>query len=150
MNKTVVPSIESLERHWYVVDAKNKCLGRLASEVAQVLRGKNKPTYTPHLDAGDFVIVINAEKVRVTGNKSSVKVYRRHSGRPGGMKVETFSALQARIPERIVENAIKGMLPHNALGRQLFRKLKVYKGADHPHAAQLPQILELNPAATLK
>jgi large subunit ribosomal protein L13 len=150
MNKTVVPSIESLERHWYVVDAENKCLGRLASEVAQVLRGKNKPTYTPHLDAGDFVIVINAEKVRVTGNKSSVKVYRRHSGRPGGMKVETFSALQARIPERIVENAIKGMLPHNALGRQLFRKLKVYKGADHPHAAQLPQILELNPAATLK
>ena len=133
MNKTVVPSIQSLERHWYVVDAENKCLGRLASEVAQVLRGKNKPTFTPHLDAGDFVIVINAEKVRV-----------------GGMKVETFSALQGRIPERIVETAIKGMLPHNALGRQLFRKLKVYKGTEHPHAAQLPQILELNPAATLK
>ena len=98
MNKTVVPSIASLERHWYVVDAENKCLGRLASEVAQVLRGKNKPTFTPHLDAGDFVIVINAEKVKVTGNKSSQKVYRRHSGRPGGMKVETFSALQGRIP----------------------------------------------------
>jgi len=150
MNKTVVPSIQSLERHWYVVDAENKCLGRLASEIAQVLRGKNKPTFTPHLDAGDFVIVINAEKVRVTGNKSSQKVYRRHSGRPGGMKVETFSALQGRIPERIVETAIKGMLPHNALGRQLFRKLKVYKGTEHPHAAQLPQVLELNPAATLK
>jgi len=150
MNKTVVPSIASLERHWYVVDAENKCLGRLASEVAQVLRGKNKPTFTPHLDAGDFVIVINAEKVKVTGNKSSQKVYRRHSGRPGGMKVETFSPLQGRIPERIVETAIKGMLPHNALGRQLFRKLKVYKGTEHPHAAQLPKPLELNPAATLK
>ena len=150
MNKTVVPSIASLERHWYVVDAENKCLGRLASEVAQVLRGKNKPTFTPHLDAGDFVIVINAEKVKVTGNKSSQKVYRRHSGRPGGMKVETFSALQGRIPEMIVETAIKGMLPHNALGRQLFRKLKVYKGTEHPHAAQLPKPLELNPAATLK
>jgi large subunit ribosomal protein L13 len=150
MNKTVVPSIASLERHWYVVDAENQCLGRLASEVAQVLRGKNKPTYTPHLDAGDFVVVINADKVKVSGNKFTQKVYRRHSGRPGGMKVETFAALQARIPERIVEKAIKGMLPHNALGRQLFRKLKVYKGAEHPHAAQQPQPYHLDPSASVK
>jgi large subunit ribosomal protein L13 len=129
------------------VDAENQTLGRLASEVASVLRGKNKPCYTPHLDAGDFVIVINADKIRVSGNKPTQKLYRRHSGRPGGMKTETFAHLQARIPERIVEKAIKGMLPHNALGRQLFRKLKVYKGTEHPHAAQKPQVLALDPAA---
>jgi large subunit ribosomal protein L13 len=116
--------------------------------VAQVLRGKNKPTYTPHLDTGDFVVVINADKVRVSGNKATQKLYRRHSGRPGGMKTESFAHLQARLPERIIEKAIKGMLPHNALGRQLFRKLKVYKGADHPHAAQQPQPLALDPAAS--
>ena len=115
--------------------------------MAQVLRGKNKPTFTPHLDTGDFVVVINADKVRVSGNKATQKIYRRHSGRPGGMKTETFEHLQARLPERIVEKAIKGMLPHNALGRQLFRKLKVYKGAEHPHAAQQPQPLALDPAA---
>jgi large subunit ribosomal protein L13 len=147
MNKTSLPSTESLERQWYLVDAENQTLGRLASEVASVLRGKNKPTYTPHLDTGDFVIVINADKIRVSGNKPTQKIYRRHSGRPGGMKTETFAHLQARIPERIVEKAVKGMLPHNALGRQLFRKLKVYKGADHPHAAQQPQALALDPAA---
>ena len=147
MNKTILPSIDSLERQWYLVDAENQTLGRLATEVASVLRGKNKPCYTPHLDAGDFVIVINADKVKVTGNKSSQKIYRRHSGRPGGMKTETFAHLQARLPERIVEKAIKGMLPHNALGRQLFRKLKVYKGAEHPHVAQKPQPLALDPAA---
>jgi large subunit ribosomal protein L13 len=129
------------------VDAENQTLGRLASEVASVLRGKNKPCYTPHLDAGDFVIVINADKIRVSGNKPTQKLYRRHSGRPGGMKTETFAHLQARIPERIVEKAVKGMLPHNALGRQLFRKLKVYKGTEHPHAAQKPQVLALDPAA---
>jgi large subunit ribosomal protein L13 len=111
-----------------------------------VLRGKNKPTYTPHLDTGDFVVVINADKVRVSGNKATQKLYRRHSGRPGGMKTESFEHLQARLPERIIEKAIKGMLPHNALGRQLFRKLKVYKGAEHPHAAQQPQVLALDPA----
>jgi large subunit ribosomal protein L13 len=147
MNKTPLPSIDSLDRQWYLVDAENQTLGRLASEVAAVLRGKNKPCYTPHLDAGDFVVVINADKVRVSGNKATQKVYRRHSGRPGGMKTETFEHLQARLPERIVEKAIKGMLPHNALGRQLFRKLKVYKGAEHPHAAQQPQPLALDPAA---
>ncbi len=146
MNKTPLPSVDSLPRQWYLVDAENQTLGRLASEVASVLRGKNKPTYTPHLDTGDFVIVINADKIRVSGNKPTQKLYRRHSGRPGGMKTETFAHLQARIPERIVEKAIKGMLPHNALGRQLFRKLKVYKGSEHPHAAQQPQVLALDPA----
>ena len=111
---------------------------------------KNKPEFTPHLDAGDFVVIVNAEKVQVTGRKSSQKLYRRHSGRPGGMKVETFSSLQERIPERIIEKAIKGMLPHNALGRQLFRKLKVYKGSAHPHAAQNPQTLKLDPSSSAK
>ena len=133
MNKTFVPCADSANRRWCLVDAENLTLGRLATEVASILRGKNKPSYTPHLDTGDFVIIINAEKVRVSGNKASQKLYRRHSGRPGGMKTETFNALQKRLPERIVEKAVKGMLPHNSLGRQLFRKLKVYRGADHPH-----------------
>jgi large subunit ribosomal protein L13 len=150
MNKTSPPSLSSIDRQWFVVDATNQTLGRLASEVAQVLRGKNKPTFTPHLDTGDFVVIIHADKVRVSGNKSSQKLYRRHSGRPGGMKTETFSHLQARLPERIIEQAVKGMLPHNALGRQLFRKLKVYKGGDHPHAAQQPQPLALAPAAAAR
>jgi len=148
MNKTSLPSTDSLDRQWYLVDAENQTLGRLASEVASVLRGKNKPSYTPHLDTGDFVIVINADKIRVSGNKPTQKIYRRHSGRPGGMKTETFAHLQARLPERIVEKAIKGMLPHNALGRQLFRKLKVYKGSEHPHGAQQPTVLALNPSAS--
>jgi large subunit ribosomal protein L13 len=139
MNKTIQPSLDSLDRQWFVVDAADQTLGRLASEVAQVLRGKNKPTFTPHLDTGDFVVVINAEKVRVTGNKATQKLYKRHSGRPGGMKTESFAHLQARLPERIIETAVKGMLPHNSLGRQLFRKLKVYSGPNHPHAAQQPQ-----------
>jgi large subunit ribosomal protein L13 len=148
MNKTSVPSIDSIDRQWYLVDAENQTLGRLATEVASVLRGKNKASYTPHLDTGDFVIVVNADKIRVSGNKAQEKLYRRHSGRPGGMKVETFAHLQERLPERIVEKAIKGMLPHNALGRQLFRKLKVYRGAEHPHAAQQPKPLALDPAAS--
>ena len=139
MNKTSIPSLNSVRRQWYLVDAENQTLGRLATEVASVLRGKNKPSFTPHLDTGDFVVVINAEKIVVTGKKADQKLYRRHSGRPGGMKVESFRSLQQRIPERIVETAIKGMLPHNALGRQLFRKLKVYKGSEHPHAAQNPK-----------
>ena len=144
MNKTITPSLETIERNWFLVDAKDKTLGRLATEIATVLRGKNKPTFTPHLDTGDFVIVVNAEKIKVTGKKSDQKLYRRHSGRPGGMKVETFKALQSRIPERIVEKAIKGMLPHTRLGRQLFTKLKVYKGSEHPHSAQEPKTLNLN------
>ena len=150
MNKTSLPQIDSFERQWYLVDAENKTLGRLATEVAAVLRGKNNPNFTPHLDTGDFVVVVNAEKIRVSGNKPSQKLYRRHSGRPGGMKTETFEALQDRIPERIVEKAIKGMLPHNALGRLMFRKLKVYKGSEHPHSAQKPQPLQLTSSATAK
>lgn len=144
MNKTYLPPQESLERKWYVVDAENQRLGRLASEVAMILRGKNKPIFTPHMDAGDFVIIVNAEKVAVTGKKRSQKLYRRHSGRPGGMKTETFAQLQARLPERIVEQAVKGMLPKNSLGRQLFTKLKVYAGPDHPHQAQQPEVLTIN------
>ena len=150
MNKTINPSIDSINRQWYLVDAENQTLGRLATEVAAVLRGKNKPYFTPHLDTGDFVVIVNAEKIQVTGRKGTQKLYRRHSGRPGGMKVETFNALQERIPERIVEKAIKGMLPHNALGRQLFRKLKVYKGYEHPHAAQNPKVLSINSNALVK
>ena len=141
MNKTITPSLETIKRNWFLVDAKDKTLGRLATEIAAVLRGKNKPTFTPHLDTGDFVVVVNAEKVEVTGKKRSQKLYRRHSGRPGGMKEEKFESLQERIPERIIEQAVKGMLPHNALGRKQFTKLKVYKGLDHPHAAQNPVLL---------
>ena len=150
MNKTSIPQIDSIERQWYLVDAENQTLGRLATEVAAVLRGKNNPNFTPHLDTGDFAVVVNADKIKVTGNKPTQKLYRRHSGRPGGMKTETFQALQERIPERIVEKAIKGMLPHNALGRQMYRKLKVYKGSEHPHAAQNPQALQLNSSASAK
>jgi len=144
MNKTPLPNVATLEKKWYIIDASEQRLGRLATEIATILRGKNKATFTPHLDTGDFVIVINAEKVQVTGKKPAQKLYRRHSGRPGGMKTETFSQLQARLPERILEHAVKGMLPKNSLGRQLFTKLKVYKGANHPHQAQLPQELKIN------
>lgn len=143
MNKTPLPTAETLDQKWYVVDAADQRLGRLASEIAQILRGKNKPTYTPHMDTGDFVIVINAEKVDVTGKKRTQKVYRRHSGRPGGMKTESFAKLQARIPERIIEHAVKGMLPKNSLGRKLFTKLKVYAGPDHPHEPQQPETLNI-------
>lgn len=143
MNKTYLPSQDSIERDWYVVDAADQRLGRLATEIANVLRGKNKPDFTPHLDTGGFVIVINAEKVAVTGKKRSQKLYRRHSGTPGGMKIETFAKLQARLPERIIEQAVKGMLPKSSLGRQQFTKLKVYTGPDHPHAAQQPAELKI-------
>lgn len=143
MEKTYLPPVKSIERDWYVIDAADQRLGRLASEIAMVLRGKNKAEYTPHLDTGDFVIVVNAEKVAVTGKKRTQKVYHRHSGRPGGMKTETFAKLQQRIPERIIEHAVKGMLPKNSLGRQLFTKLKVYAGPIHPHAAQKPKELKI-------
>lgn len=143
MNKTYLPPQADLDRKWYIVDAANQRLGRLATEIAMVLRGKRKPTYTPHMDTGDFIIVINAEKIEVTGKKRSQKLYRRHSGRPGGMKVETFAKLQARVPERIIEQAVKGMLPKNSLGRQLFTKLKVYTGSVHPHQAQQPEVLTI-------
>ena len=144
MNKTPLPNPETLDRQWFVIDAEGQRLGRLATEIAMILRGKNKATFTPHLDTGDFVVVINAEKIVVTGKKSEQKLYRRDSGRPGGMKVETFSELQARIPERILEKAVKGMLPKNTLGRKLFTKLKVYTGSVHPHDAQQPQTLAIN------
>lgn len=144
MNKTPIPTSETLSQKWYVVDAAGQRLGRLATEIATILRGKNKPSFTPHMDTGDFVIVVNAEKVVVTGRKNEQKLYRRHSGRPGGMKTETFDQLQARIPNRIVEKAVKGMLPKNALGRKLFTKLKVYSGAEHPHQAQQPEPLNIN------
>ena len=142
MNKTSTPSLTSIKRNWFLVDAKGQTLGRLASEIANVLRGKNKPSFTPHLDTGDFVIVVNAEKIEVSGKKASQKLYRRHSGRPGGMKIEKFETLRDRIPERIIEQAVKGMLPHNSLGRQQFKKLKVYKGSEHPHDAQNPVLLK--------
>lgn len=148
MNKTPVPNQETIEKKWYVVDAENQRLGRLATQIAMILRGKNKPYFTPHMDTGDFVVVVNAEKVVVTGKKSEQKLYRRHSGRPGGMKVETFNQLQNRIPERIIEKAVKGMLPKNSLGRRLFTKLKVYKGPSHPHEAQQPETLTINTIPT--
>lgn len=143
MEKTHLPSVDSLNRDWYLVDATDQRLGRLASEIANILRGKNKPEFTPHMDTGDFVIVVNAEKLVVTGKKRSQKLYRRHSGRPGGMKTESFAKLQNRLPERILEQAVKGMLPKNSLGRHLFTKLKVYKGPSHPHAAQQPKELNI-------
>lgn len=144
MSKTYLPPQDSLEHDWYVVDAADQRLGRLATEIAMILRGKKKATYTPHLDTGDFVIVVNAEKVVVTGKKRTQKLYRRHSGRPGGMKTENFAKLQQRLPERILEHAVKGMLPKNSLGKQLFTKLKVYAGPTHPHAAQKPKELNIN------
>ena len=142
MNKTSTPSLTTIKRNWFLVDAEGQTLGRLASEIANVLRGKNKPSFTPHLDTGDFVIVVNAEKIEISGKKASQKLYRRHSGRPGGMKIEKFENLRDRIPERIIEQAVKGMLPHNSLGRQQFKKLKVYKGSQHPHDAQNPVLLK--------
>ncbi len=143
-NKTYSPKASELESRWWVVDATDLPLGRLASEVAQLIRGKHKPTYAPHLDGGDHVIVVNADKVRVTSAKSRRKIYYRHSGFPGGLKEESFEALQARKPEAVVERAVRGMLPKNRLGRKMARKLKVYAGPDHPHAAQQPEPLELS------
>ena len=132
-----------VQGNWYVVDAENKVLGRLASELAKILRGKNKPTFTPHVDTGDYVIVINADKVNLTGNKWKDKVYYRHSGYPGGIKSITAENLKAKRPEDLVRFAVKGMLPKNRLGRKLFRKLKVYAGSEHPHQAQQPQSIEI-------
>lgn len=136
--KTPNVRVEDVERDWHVIDASGKVLGRLASEVAQILRGKHKPTYSPHLDAGDHVIVINAGKIRVTGNKAQNKMYYRHSGYPGGLKSISYERLFAKSPERVVRMAIKGMLPHNTLGRNMYRKLRVYDGAEHPHQSQKP------------
>lgn len=132
-----------VEREWLLVDAEDMVLGRLASEVAQILKGKKKPQYTPHVDTGDFVVVINAEKIKVTGAKVTDKVYSRHTGFAGGLKQETFDQVLAKHPERIIERAVKGMLPKNTLGRAMGKKLKVYAGPDHPHAAQQPRKIEL-------
>ncbi|MFD2014719.1 50S ribosomal protein L13 [Vibrio olivae] len=140
--KTFVAKPETVKRDWYVVDAEGKTLGRLASEIASRLRGKHKAEYTPHVDTGDYIIVVNAEKVAVTGNKAN-KVYYRHSEFPGGLKSITFEKLIDRKPEMALELAVKGMLPRGPLGRAMYRKLKVYAGAEHNHAAQQPQVLDI-------
>jgi len=134
--KTYSPRAKDIEREWHVVDATGKTLGRLASHVANLLMGKHKPIYAPHLDVGDYVVVVNAAKVRVTGRKAEQKIYYRHSGYPGGLKSPTFKEVFNSYPTRVVEHAVKGMLPHNQLGRAMFKKLKVYPGSDHPHQAQ--------------
>ncbi len=139
--RTYSPRPTDIERTWYVVDAEGAVLGRLASRVAHVLRGKHKPTYAPHVDVGDHVIVINAAGVRLTGSKGSQSLAYRHSGFPGGLKSVPFARLLAESPDRLVERAVRGMLPKNSLGRSMLRKLKVYAGPDHPHAAQSPQSL---------
>jgi large subunit ribosomal protein L13 len=141
--KTYVANSNDRERHWYVVDAEGQNLGRLSTQIADLLRGKRKPTYTPHVDTGDFVVVINAEKISVTGNKRTEKRYYRHSGYPGGLKSRTLSEMLDRRPEEVLRIAVKGMLPRNRLARRQITKLKVYAGPDHPHAAQQPQTLEL-------
>ncbi len=141
--KTFSAKPHEIQQDWYVVDAAGRTLGRLATEVARRLRGKHKPEFTPHVDTGDYVVVINAEKVRVTGRKRADKHYYHHTGYPGGIKSETLEELLARAPERAVEHAVRGMLPKNRLGRQLIKKLKVYAGPRHPHEAQQPRPLEL-------
>lgn len=141
--KTWTATPSNIERKWYVVDAEGMVLGRLASQVAAILRGKNKPTFTPHFDTGDYVIVVNADKVVLTGNKEDQKEYKRYSGYTGGLKITKFKDMQAKFPERIVEHAIVGMLPHNKLGRQMAKKLRVYAGSDHGHEAQFPEALDL-------
>jgi large subunit ribosomal protein L13 len=141
--RTYQANAQDRERGWYVVDADGKTLGRLATQIADVLRGKRKPTYTPHVDVGDFVIVVNAEKIRVTGNKLEAKRYWRHSGYPGGIRSQTLGDLLERRPEEVIRRAVKGMLPRNRLARQQITKLKVYAGPDHPHRAQKPEKLEI-------
>jgi|TARA_B100001741_G_C16489142_1_gene568822 large subunit ribosomal protein L13 len=133
-----------ISRDWFIIDAEGQTLGRLASEVAQIIRGKKKTYFTPHMDMGDFVVIINAEKIKVTGNKEEAKTYFRHSGFPGGVTQISLKKVRQDYPERIITNAVKGMLPHNRLGRQLLTHLKVYKGSDHPHTAQLPKTITFN------
>ena len=141
--KTFSAKPETVKRDWYVIDATDKVLGRLSTEIARRLRGKHKPEYTPHVDTGDYIIVINAEKVRVTGNKENDKMYHHHTGYIGSLKSTNLAKLRKEHPERIIEKSVKGMLPKNPLGRAMFRKLKVYAGAEHSHAAQQPQTLEI-------
>ncbi|MDD2585954.1 MAG: 50S ribosomal protein L13 [Syntrophomonadaceae bacterium] len=141
--KTYMAKPAEVDRKWYVIDAANQTLGRLSSEVASILRGKHKPTYTPHVDTGDFVIIINAEKIRLTGDKLNQKKYRYHTGYPGGLKETDYRTLLQKKPEKAIEIAVKGMLPHTRLGNQMITKLKVYRGTEHPHQAQKPEIREL-------
>lgn len=137
--KSYIAKPAEVERKWYVIDAEGKTLGKLAVEAAMLLRGKKKPTYTPHVDTGDYVIVVNAEKVCVTGKKESDKIYKHHSGYPGGLKETPLKELRAKQPEEIIRHAVKGMMPKGKLGRQMYKKLKVYAGPEHPHAAQHPE-----------
>tara|TARA_Y100000996_G_C22528565_1_gene645494 strand:- start:356 stop:784 length:429 start_codon:yes stop_codon:yes gene_type:complete len=140
--KTLSIKKDEIKRDWYIVDASNQNLGRLASNIAQIIRGKHKPFYTPNLDMGDFVVVVNAEKISLSGNKKDQKEYWRHTGYPGGQKVVDFKTMQEKYPERVISSAVRGMLPHNRLGRQLFNHLKVYSGSNHPHESQQPKKLE--------
>ena len=142
MEKTYATKPTDIERKWYVVDAQDETLGRLATKIAAILKGKHKPIYSPHMDVGDFVVVVNAEKIHVTGRKMEQKMYYRHSGYPGGLSEISLRDQLVKHPTRVVERAVWGMLPKNALGRQMFRKLKVYAGPEHPHAAQKPEVLE--------
>ena len=142
--KTYSPKASEIQHDWFVVDAKDKVLGRVATEVARRLRGKHKPEYTPHADMGDYIIVLNVDKIRVTGNKAADKMYHSHTGFPGGLKTVNFEKLLAHKPEKVLELAVKGMLPKNPLGRAMFRKLKVYAGAEHEHQAQQPEVLEID------
>jgi large subunit ribosomal protein L13 len=141
--KTFSAKPQNVEHNWLLVDADGQTLGRMATEIASRLRGKHKPEYTPHVDTGDFIVVVNAEKVRVTGNKTKNKMYHHHTGYPGGLKTFSFEKLLERSPERVLKLAVKGMLPRTPLGRAMFKKLKVYAGNEHPHAAQQPQALQL-------
>ena len=141
--KTFSAKNETVQRDWFVVDATGKTLGRLSTELARRLRGKHKPVYTPHVDTGDYIIVVNAEKIHVTGNKLKDKMYHRFTGYIGNLKTESLEQALERHPERVIETAVKGMLPKNPLGRAMYRKLKVYKGSEHPHAAQQPQVLDI-------
>src|ERR1044072_4484162 len=141
--KTFVATPENRQRDWYIVDAEGKTLGRLATQIADMLRGKRKPEFTPHCDTGDFVVVINAEKIRVTGKKMEQKLYWRHSGYPGGIRSRTLAEMLERQPEEVIRKAVKGMIPRTKLGRAQLRKLKVYAGTDHPHAAQQPKTIEI-------
>jgi len=141
--KTYSAKPETVQRDWYIVDAAEKTLGRLAVSIATRLRGKHKPEYTPHVDTGDYIVVINADKIRVTGNKAKGKIYHSHTGYPGGLKSISFEKLMEKAPERTIQNAVKGMLPKGPLGRAMFKKMKVYAGEEHPHAAQQPQDLNI-------
>ena len=141
--KTFSAKPAEVRRDWFVIDATGKTLGRMATEIAMRLRGKHKPEYTPHVDTGDYIVVVNAEKVAVTGNKQNDKMYHRHSGYPGGIKSMSFDKMVQHAPERIIEIAVKGMLPKNPLGRAMYKKLKVYAGPDHNHTAQQPKVLEI-------